>query len=185
MPDFNKTSVTTISRRNFLRSASAVVAVAAIPELIYSCKGKKQRKMILSFYMDDTNPEHVKADAYKDFVDYCHTYGIKGESSLLLGYNGKSMVMDSNDNRSFYLSQVKESYRKGIDTHMEIMTHEGLFDFKDGKMKEEGIHEGLWLHEPGVTVGEYQSYFDSIIGEAKKAGIKFTGLTWPGCGCDA
>jgi hypothetical protein len=40
------------------------------------------------------------------------------------------------------------------------------------------------MHEPDVTVQEYQSYFDNIIGEAEKWGIKYSGLTWPGCSCD-
>jgi hypothetical protein len=180
------TSATSVSRRNFLKSSSAAIALAAIPGPVFLFRGKKQRnKMVLSFYMDDTNPERVKAEPYKVFLDYCQTNGIKGESSLILGSNGKSLVRDPDTNQRFYLEQAKESYIKGIDSHMEIMTHWGLFDFKAGKKNEEGIHEGLWLHEPGVTVEEYQAYFSNILNEGEKAGIKFTGLTWPGCSCAA
>jgi hypothetical protein len=141
--------------------------------------------MILSFYMDDTNPRNVKAQAYKDFLDYCQDNGIKGESSLILGYNGKSLVQNPDDNQRLYIKLAKASYRKGIDSHMEIMTHGELFDFKAGKTNEDGIHEGLWLHEPGVKVAEYQDYFSNILNEGRKSGIKFTGLTWPGCSCNA
>ncbi len=146
---------------------------------------RKRRRMILSFYMDDTNPEIVKADAFRLFLDYCNAYGIRGESSVILGYTGKSVTDDPNDNQRIYISQVKQAHEKGIDSHMEIMTHSTLFDFAEGKKNEGGIHEGLWLHEPAVTVEEYQKYFSKVVAEGEKSGIKFTGLTWPGCGCEA
>jgi hypothetical protein len=68
---------------------------------------------------------------------------------------------------------------------MEIMTHQELFDFDAGKIREDGIHEGLWLHEPAVTEEEYHQYFTNILDDGKQAGFKYTGLTWPGCGCEA
>jgi len=95
------------------------------------------------------------------------------------------MTRDPDDNQRLFLTQAKESYQKGIDSHMEIMTHGELFDFEAGRINEEGIHEGLWLHEPGVTIEEYQDYFSSILKEGEISGVKFTGLTWPGCGCAA
>jgi hypothetical protein len=174
------------SRRSFLKSISVAVSIAAIPQLIYSCKDKRSRKkMILSFYLDDTNPQIVKAESYKIFLDYCQDNGIKGEASIILAYGGKSMIREPDNNQRLFLDQAKEAYQKGIDTHMEIMTHNGLFNFNTNHVNENGIHEGLWLHEPAVTVEEYQNYFDNIIVEAGEWGIKFTGLTWPGCGCDA
>jgi len=174
-----------LSRRNFLKSVSGAIASTAIPYLKYSQKGKSQRnKMILSFYMDDTNPEIVKAESYKYFLDYCQANGIKGESSIILGYSGKSIVTDPDDNQRLFLIQARESYVKGIDSHMEIMTHNSLFNFKTNQKNEEGIHEGLWLHEPEFTVEDYQRYFAGIISEAAKWDIKFTGLTWPGCSCE-
>lgn len=175
-----------ISRRNFLRSSSAALALAVLPGMGNLLKvNKKRNKMILSFYMDDTNPEFVKAEAFRDFLDYCKANGIKGESSVILGYSGKSIVTDTDDNHRLYIKQVQQAHSVGIDSNMEIMTHHALYDFKAGKMKETGIHEGLWLHEPEITIQEYQSYFESIVTEAAKAGIKYTGFTWPGCGCEA
>ena len=175
-----------ISRRDFIKSSSAALALAAMPVNGYSLSGRKKRnKMILSFYMDDTNPEIVKAEAFKYFLDYCLAFGIRGESSVILGYNGKSITDDPNDNQRIYSWQVKQAYAKGIDSHMEIMTHNTLYDFSNGGKNESGIHEGLWLHEPGIKVHEYQEYFSMILSEGERSGIKFTGLTRPGCGCEA
>jgi hypothetical protein len=175
-----------ISRRSFLRSSSAALALAAIPGYGYlPARRKKRNKMVLSFYMDDTNPEIVKAEAFKYFLDYCLAFGIKGESSVILGYSGKSIADDPDDNQRIYAWQAKQAYAKGIDSHMEVMTHSTLYDFRTSMKNESGIHEGLWLHEPGIKVQEYQDYFSAILAEGEKSGIKFTGLTWPGCGCDA
>ena len=141
--------------------------------------------MILSFYLDDTNPNNASPKAYETFLNYCISHDIEGESSVILGYGGKSITINPNEEELEYIELAKKSYTHGIDTHMEIMTHHELFDFELGQQHEEGIHEGLWLHEPAVTVDEYQDYFDHILAEGEKYGIKYTGLTWPGCGCDA
>jgi hypothetical protein len=174
-----------VSRRDFFKSTCSALVLAAIPgnDLLMK-RAKKRNKMILSFYMDDTNPEIVKADAFRYFLDYCNGFGIKGESSVIIGYSGESLNDYPDDNHRLYLWQSKQAYAKGIDSHMEIMTHNTLFDFNEGKKNEAGIHEGLWLHEPGVKVEEYQKYFSSILAEGEKSGIKFTGITWPGCGCE-
>lgn len=175
-----------INRRKFLYSASAALALATIPVAGFSAvKNGKRTRMILSFYLDDVNPEIVKSDAYVDFLNFCKINGIRGEMSFIPGYNGKSIIRDHDQNQLTYLENVKLAWSEGIDSHMEIMTHSTLFDFQAGKKRDDGIHEGLWLHEPGVTVKEYQDYFSSILTEAEKSSIKFTGLTWPGCGCEA
>jgi hypothetical protein len=83
-----------------------------------------------------------------------------------------------------YLEQVRRAWDCGIDAHMELMTHRGLFDFGADREQGGAVHEGLWLHEPGVTEEEYQRYFDSIIAEGQRVGVRFSGLTWPGCGCE-
>ncbi|MCX7824916.1 MAG: hypothetical protein N2689_05100 [Verrucomicrobiae bacterium] len=68
---------------------------------------------------------------------------------------------------------------------MELMTHRGLFDFESNRETKGAIHEGLWLHEPEVTSEQYERYFLNIITEGERAGIRFTGLTCPGCACEA
>jgi len=141
--------------------------------------------MILSFYCDDTGPHVAGAKAFETFLDYCARQGIAGESSAILGVSGHSISRDPNEEEKAYLRQVGRAQRCGIDTHMELMTHQGLFDFDADRQREGVIHEGLWLHEPGITVEEYQRYFAGIIAEGQRAAVRFTGLTWPGCGCDA
>jgi len=175
-----------VTRRSFLKTTAGTLALAPLHGFGNLLKGEKKRnKMILSFYLDDTSPDRVPAGAYKEFLDYCHANGIKGETSFIAGYNGKSIFQEQDENHRLYIDQVKMAYSKGIDSNMEIMTHDTLFDFKTGMKNETGIHEGLWLHEPGVKEEEYQAYFSGIIAEAEKKGIKFSGLTWPGCGCEA
>jgi hypothetical protein len=91
------------------------------------------------------------------------------------------MSRSSDDQEKMFLQQVARAWECGIDTHMELMTHRGLFDFEANREMEGAVHEGLWLHEPAVTVEEYQRYFAGILGEGQRAGVRFTGFTWPGC----
>lgn len=175
---------TDLSRRKFIRNASAAVAMGAVQGTGLFRGVKERNRMILTFYLDDANPQIVPAEAYADFVDYCSKEGIRGEISLILGYSGKSLTRDPDENQKRYIGQVKKAYDRGIDSQMEIMTHQKLFDFKANHEIETAGHEGIWLHEPAVSVSEYQAYFSSIIDEAQKEGLKFTGLTWPGCGCE-
>lgn len=141
--------------------------------------------MLLSFYCDDTSPYTPGAGAFGAFLDYCAEHGIRGEASCILGIGGHSMARDPDAGESAFLGQVRRAFDCGIDTHMEIMTHGGLFDFGADCVPEGAIHEGLWLHEPDVTVAHYEDYFRSILDECDRAGVRFTGLTWPGCGCEA
>jgi len=142
------------------------------------------KKTILSFYCDDTGPYAAGAEAFEFFLNYCAEHGIAGESSVILGVSGRSMSRNPTDEEQDYLKQARRAFECGIDTHIEIMTHNGLFDFETNGIPENARHEGLWLYEPEITIAEYQDYFANIMTEGEKAGIRFTGLTWPGCGCD-
>jgi hypothetical protein len=177
-----------ITRRQFINAAStaAVFTMGGGLSQDFPEASDKARasKTILSFYCDDTGPYAAGAEAFEVFLNYCAEQGIAGESSVILGASGKSMPRDPGDEEGAYLSQVRRAFKCGIDAHMEIMTHKGLFDFEADYIPEEAAHEGLWLHEPGITVEEYEDYFASIIAEGERAGVQFTGLTWPGCGCD-
>jgi len=177
------------TRRRFLGAAAASTVVATLGRSGRACAEgldkPKNRKMILSFYCDDTGPHVAGAKAFETFLDYCARQGIAGESSAILGVSGHSISRDPNEEEKAYLRQVEQAQGCGIDTHMELMTHQRLFDFDADHKREDAIHEGLWLHEPGITVEEYQRYFAGIIAEGQLAAVGFTGLTWPGCGCDA
>ncbi|NWG12796.1 MAG: hypothetical protein HXY20_04585 [Acidobacteria bacterium] len=170
----------------FLRISTTPIALAALLTIGYiGTTPKKDKRLILSFYVDDTSPGIAGPQAYRTFLEYCKAHGIRGESTVLLGYDGESMAEDPDGVERVFLDYAKRSYEYGIDTHMEIMTHHELFDFESGKKREKGIHEGLWLHEPSVTANEYYRYFSNIIAEGERVGVRFTGLTWPGCGCEA
>lgn len=178
-----------ITRRRFLHAAStsaALTMAGGLPWAWSEDSGKApRRKTVLSFYCDDTGPYTAGVKAFELFLDYCTEHGICGESSLLLGARGTSMSRHPTEEEKAYLRQVRRAFSCGIDTHMEIMTHGGLFDFAADRIPQEAIHEGVWLHEPAVTVEEYESYFAQILAAGEKVGIQFTGLTWPGCGCEA
>ncbi len=146
--------------------------------------GDRQRKTILSFYCDDTSPYVAGAKAFETFLDYCAEQGIAGESSAILGVGGHSMSRQPNEEEQAFLYQVARAWKCGIDTHMELMTHGALFDFDANGPGKDAAHEGLWLHEPEVTVEQYEQYLGRIIAEGERSGVKFTGLTWPGCGCE-
>ena len=176
------------TRRRFLRTAASMVVASLGRSGRVWAEGldrPRNRKMILSFYCDDTGPHVAGAKAFETFLDYCARQDIAGESSAILGVSGHSISRNPNDEEKGYLRQVRRAQECGIDTHMELMTHHGLFDFDADHQREGAVHEGLWLHEPGITVEEYQRYFAGIIAEGQRAAVRFTGLTWPGCGCDA
>ena len=111
----------------------------------------RKRKTILSFYCDDTSPYGVGAKAFQTFLDYCAEQKIAGESSAILAGAATPWPASPNDEEQAFLKQVARAWDCGIGTHMEMMTHGGLFDFEANRKPEGAIHEGLWLHEPAVT----------------------------------
>lgn len=145
-------------------------------------------KTVLSFYCDDTNPYDAPPGALGVFLDFCAANGVRGESSVILSYgwseHGSLCRLAEQAQRDF-IAQARRAYECGIDTHFELMTHNGLFDFESHREPVGVQHEGVWLYEPQVTVAAYQEYFGSILSEGEKLGIRYTGMTWPGCGCPA
>jgi hypothetical protein len=184
----------TTTRRGFTRrrllgvfAGSAAVARLGRPsEPSAENRGNgRERKTILSFYCDDTSPRVAGARAFETFLDYCARQGIACESSAILGMSGHSMCRSRDEEEKAFLKQVARAWECGVGTHMELMTHQALFDFDADRPKTGAIHEGLWLYEPAVTVEQYQQYFASILAEGQRAGVRFSGLTWPGCSCEA
>lgn len=177
------------SRRRFIGGAvtsAAAAALGPLPRAAGKAAGATaERKTILSFYCDDTGPYTAGAAAFRTFLDYCAERGIAGESSLILGASRHSMARDPSEEERAYLDQVRRAWACGIDTQMELMTHHGLFDFEAGREPEQAVHEGVWLYEPATTEADYERYIGHIIAEGARAGIRFTGLTLPGCTCTA
>ncbi len=144
------------------------------------------KKTVLTFYMDDTNPYIVGAEPFRVFLDFVSSEGIAGESSVILGYGWEDHGLLSGpqtDEQRAYIELLHRAYECGIDSHMELMTHGGRFDFGSGRVPADAQHEGIWLYEPAVTLEEYESYLGNIIKEGERIGVRFTGVTWPGCGC--
>jgi len=145
-------------------------------------------KTVLSFYVDDTGPYSAPPEAFEQFLDFVSAEGIAGESSVILGLGCKEHGLVSRpttEAQKAYVAQLQRAFACGVDAHMELMTHEGLYDFANDDLPDGAIHEGVWLHEPAVSVDEYEAYFDHIIAEGERIGVRFTGVTWPGCGCEA
>jgi len=144
-------------------------------------------KTVLSFYLDDTSPYVAGADAFKTFLDFVSAEGIAGESSVILGSGWEAhgiLSRPTTEEQRRYIAQVRRAFDCGIDSQMELMTHGGLFDFGAGRVPEGAEHEGVWLYEPEVSLAAYESYFEHIIAEGERIGVRFTGVTWPGCGCE-
>ncbi|KPK61901.1 MAG: hypothetical protein AMK73_07375 [Planctomycetes bacterium SM23_32] len=145
-------------------------------------------KTALSFYCDDTNPYVAPAEAFEVFLDFISAHGVRGEASFIPGISCGAhglLSRPSTDNQRAFVELTQGAFERGLDTHMELMTHAGLYDFEADAMPADAVHEGLWLHEPDVGVADYGSYFEHIIQEAERVGVPFTGLTWPGCSCEA
>ena len=144
-------------------------------------------KTVLSFYCDDTSPYGLPMGTFKAFLDFVLAEGIAGESSAILGYRCAEhglLSRPTTDLQYAYVEQLQRVPRCGIDAHMELMTHWGLYDFERDRMPEQAGHEGVWLYELDVSVEAYQSYLAQIIAEGDQIGVGFTGMTWPGCSCD-
>ncbi len=174
------------TRRRFLGTLAVATASSHLDLRFASgSTSVPQAKTILSFYCDDTSPYAAGAEAFGTFLDFCTEQHIAGEASCILAMSGHSMVRNPNEQERTFLRQVQRAWQCGVDTHMELMTHHGRFDFQGNRDPEGAVHEGLWLHEPEVTQEEYERYLGSILAEGERAGVKFSGLTWPGCGCKA
>jgi hypothetical protein len=145
-------------------------------------------KTILSFYCDDTNPYCAPPEAFKAFLDFTASEGSAGEASVIFGYEWAEHGLISQPTtriQADFLEQVRRAIACGIDSQFELMTHGGMFDFEHHAIPAGAIHEGLWLFEPMVAIEEYEAYFQAILSEGERMGVRFTGLTQPGCGCDA
>ncbi len=173
-----------VNRRRFLKGVGATAAAISLQGLpALAAEKPRRRKTVLSFYCDDTSPYTAGDQAFQTFLDFCAEQQIAGEASCILGMSGHSMVRNPNEQETLFLRQVRRAWQCGIDTHMELMTHRGRFDFLTNREPEGVIHEGLWLYEPETSQAQYEGYLGNILAEGERAGFKFTGLTWPGCGC--
>ncbi len=189
-----------LTRREFLRRGGIVSGAAMGAKAVafgtnsFSTEDLRSNsavvpgKTVLTFYVDDTNPYIAGVEPFREFLDFVKANGIAGESSMILGFSWEEHGLISRPKTAeqrAYIGQLRRAYDCGIDSRMELMTHDGLLDFRTGRAPVGIEHEGIWLYEPKVSLDEYQSYFSHIIAEGNRIGVRFTGVTWPGCSCGA
>src|SRR5512136_1424749 len=80
-----------LNRRQALGTIAAAAASFGLPFLARAADKPRRRKMLLSFYCDDTSPAVAGAKAFQDFLDFCAEHKIAGESTCLLGSSGHSL----------------------------------------------------------------------------------------------
>ncbi len=180
------------SRREFMKACALAVAGAPLlgspaaagpasqaDQTVHRKGQDAMDKTVLSFFCDDTST--YSSAPFEEFLDYVKAEGIAGESTVLIRGNDLLSEPDTDLERN-YIEQLHRAYDCGIGAHMEVMTHGGKFDFEKRRVPDGAIHEGLWLHEPAVPVEAYEAYFDNVIAEGEKIGVRFSGITWPGGG---
>ena len=67
---------------------------------------------------------------------------------------------------------------------MELMTHRGLFDFDANREPPRRRSRRALAARARGHRRAVRTLLRHIIAEGQRAGVRFTGLTWPGCGCD-
>lgn len=143
-------------------------------------------KTLLSFYCDDTNPYCAPPAAFGQFLEYARAQGIAGEASLIPAFDWAAhgtMSPAGTGDQAAFLALAARANDCGIETNFELMTHAGRYDFAAARIPAGAQHEGVWLYEPAVSADEYQAYFAGILAAGDQAGVRYSGMTWPGCGC--
>ena len=139
-------------------------------------------RAMAAFIMDDLSGIFKEdAEAFKRWSASVCEAGIKGECSVILGLrrdeSGKALPMD----KGFVPDLLRA--KDHLDTFMEVMTHNLLYNFAADRMRADGPHEGIWLLDRSRPLEEYLDYFRRIAARAKSEGFRHAGLTLPGCGC--
>lgn len=140
----------------------------------------------VSFYLDDVAPYvasggellPVDASALVDVLEYIRQEGIRGAISVIPGMY-TLLLRPKNSHERRFAEVVARLGEYPVDPHMEIMTHQNLFDFS--RMEQtDGPSEAEWLDDPEVGVEEYKRYFLDTIIAGRELGVRYTGLSTPG-----
>ncbi|NPV08277.1 MAG: hypothetical protein HPY83_10010 [Anaerolineae bacterium] len=145
----------------------------------------------VSFFLDDVapyaaglkdgsgRPLPVDGEALRNFLDYVRETKIAGAVSVIPGMFGLLSRSTDPHERGF-AAVLPELVRYPVDPHMEIMTHDRLFDFGLGTVREDGPTEMEWLDDHSISVDEYRDYFRGTIAARRDLGVTYAGMTTPG-----
>lgn len=141
----------------------------------------------VSLFIDDTHCEPV--DAFAPLVDFCLAEGVRGKVSLIPALTADAARPPLGPGQGpaveAFLDGLRRIAEGGFDIHMELMTHDKLWDFATGAQRRDGPCEGIWLYEPDEAPAAYAAYLGHFLDAAQAVGITINGLLVPGCDCDA
>lgn len=146
----------------------------------------RTKRTALSFVVDDTVPPPL--GGLGQFFDFCAIHGVRGKISFIPAYGGRANGLSGHGKfwpeDEAFLAALRRSRDFGFDVHMELMTHDKLWDFAAGRHAEGAPCEGIWLQDMSRSREEYRTYFAAILETAARQGVKLDGLTRPGCDCE-
>jgi hypothetical protein len=140
----------------------------------------------IALFVDDTHFQ--PKGQFGKLVDFCAEQGVRGKFSLIsaMGPNrgGLATGQTLSPAEAEFLHEIGRAATFAMDIHMELMTHDKLWDFAAGQQRSDGPCEGMWLYDPDTPKAEYVDYLGAILDHAARLGITINGVSVPGCACD-
>ena len=145
------------------------------------------RRTAMSLFIDDTEPR--PPGVFGQVLDFLAAQGVRGKVSAIpglnVGHDAATLGKSDLPRVQAYVAELARADACGFDLHMELMTHNNLWDFATGTQRTEGPHESIWIYDPEVSVAEYEAYFGGVLDNLAPRGLVINGVTVPGCDCEA
>ncbi len=145
------------------------------------------RRTAMSLFVDDTHARPI--GAFSQLMEFCEAQGLRGKVSLIPAWGlkpGQPLLGESTEPAALdFMAELARVGARGFDVHMELMTHDKLWDFAAGAMRQDGTCEGIWLYDPEVPVEAYEAYLGGILDHARAGGVTINGISVPGCDCES
>ena len=143
------------------------------------------KRTALSLFVDDTHFD--PPDQVARLLAFCQDLGVRGKLSLISAFDclalGETFGMAAGAAQPAFLTALQGASARGFDVHMELMTHDVLWDFAAGHLHSGGPCEGIWLYDPEVSRADYTAYFGAVLDHAARSGVTINGVSVPGCDC--
>jgi hypothetical protein len=141
----------------------------------------------ISVFIDDTHVD--PKGVFAQLADFCIAEHLKGKVSLIPSFSGsprrgRPLGLDTSEEGREFLAGLRRLAAHGFDVHMELMTHDKLWDFETGEQRRDGPCEGIWLYDPTVHAEAYEKYFSGVLDVAAAGGVAINGISVPGCDCE-